>query len=132
VASSDGFGNGVPIYTSTHAGDTWTATDSPSNQWQSVASSADGGKLVAASFYGLIYTSHSTPAPLLSIALSSYNATIAWLVPSSNFVLQQNSDLNTTNWTDVPTPPTLNYANLHYEVNVSPSPGSRLYRLKQE
>jgi hypothetical protein len=46
--------------------------------------------------------------------------------------LQQNSDLTTTNWTDVPATPLLNFANLHYKVNITPSPGSHFYRLKQQ
>jgi photosystem II stability/assembly factor-like uncharacterized protein len=36
---------------------TWTQTGSPSNYWESVASSADGTKLVAAVYGGGIYTS---------------------------------------------------------------------------
>src|SRR6266536_810154 len=36
------------IYTSPDSGATWTQTSAPTNSWQSVASSADGTKLVAA------------------------------------------------------------------------------------
>jgi hypothetical protein len=57
---------------------------------------------------------------------------ISWIVPSTSFVLQQSSDLTATNWTDVPTPPALNFTNLHYEVTASPSLGNRFYRLKQQ
>jgi len=35
------------IYTSTNSGTSWTATSAPSTNWQTVASSADGTKLVA-------------------------------------------------------------------------------------
>ena len=49
--SATGYG---PIYTSTNSGATWTETAAPTNSWLSVASSADGTKLVAAS--GRIYT----------------------------------------------------------------------------
>jgi len=45
--------------------------------------------------------SFSLAAPLLSIALSSINSVvISWPSPSTGFVLQQNADLTTTNWTN--------------------------------
>ena len=37
-----------PIYTSTNFGATWTESAAPTNSWLSVATSADGTKLVAA------------------------------------------------------------------------------------
>jgi hypothetical protein len=46
--------------------------------------------------------------------------------------LLQNSDLNTTNWTDVPITSTLNFTNLNYEVTVSPTNSQCFYRLKQQ
>src|SRR5262245_48422947 len=39
----------LPIYTSGDSGGTWTETSSPITLWASIASSADGVKLVAAS-----------------------------------------------------------------------------------
>jgi len=53
-------------------------------------------------------------------------------VPSTRFALQESFDLGSTNWTDVPTMPNLNFTNLHYQVAVSPSLGSSFYRLKQQ
>ena len=38
------------IYVSTNSGETWTPTTAPSNSWNSVASSADGTKLIAAAY----------------------------------------------------------------------------------
>ncbi len=53
------------IYTSADSGATWTATSAPSTNWTSVASSADGAKLVAvagdASFPGPICISTNHP-----------------------------------------------------------------------
>jgi hypothetical protein len=105
--------------------------------WRALACSADGTQLVAAGD-SPIYVLHlpipppSVPAlPRLGLHPAGGNIDISWLVPSKNFVLQENSDLTTTNWAEVPTTPTLNFTNLHYEVAVSPSPGSRFYRLKQ-
>ena len=47
-----------------------------------------------------------------------------------DFTLQQNSDLSTTNWMDVPPPPVLNLTNLQNQVIVSPTNGNTFYRLK--
>jgi hypothetical protein len=68
----------------------------------------------------------------LVVGLSGATLGLSWLVPSTRFVLQQNSDLSSTNWVDVPTPPTLDYTNLHQRVTLTPSLGSSFYRLKQQ
>jgi hypothetical protein len=124
------------IYTSADAGTTWTSNSAPNENWASVASSADGRKLWAAAtidgYYGgsgLIYNSQTCSSPKLSITISGPNLSLSWLVPSMNFVLQQNADLTLTNWTDVTTPPTLNYTNLNYQVTVPASSGAIFYRL---
>ena len=87
------------------------------------------GKVVAVVNGGGIYTSQSTPAPLLSITSSSGEAIISWTIPSTSFVLQQNSDLTSTNWTNVPAIPTL--TNLRYQVTLSSPNGHDFYRLMQ-
>ena len=79
---------------------------------------------------GLIYTSQSTPAPLLTSTLSGGNAVLSWIVPSMDFALQQSSDLSTTHWTDVPTAPTLDLTNLQNQMSVSLVVSNRFYRLK--
>lgn len=117
-----------PPYTSADSGATWTSNNVPDAF--AVASSADGSKLVAVLNGGGIYVSQSTPAPLLNIRPSSGEALISWIVPSMDFVLQQNSDLTTTNWTDVTNTPTLNLTSLQNEVVVSATNGVRFYRLK--
>ena len=78
---------------------------------------------------GGIYTAQSTTAPLLSITFSSGEAIISWTIPSTSFVLQQNSDLTSTNWTNVPAIPTL--TNLRYQVTLSSPNGHDFYRLMQ-
>jgi hypothetical protein len=76
----------------------------------------------------LIYTSQTTPAPQLNLAPSGSYLTVFWIVPSTNFVLQQSADL--TSWTDAANPPILNLTNLQNEVTLSPSNRSGFYRLK--
>jgi hypothetical protein len=49
-------------------------------------------------------------------------------LPSTNFVLQQSSDL--ASWTDMTDTPALNLTNLQNEVVLSPTNGSGFYRLK--
>jgi hypothetical protein len=117
------------IFISTDSGATWTSNTILNLHTASVVSSADGNKLVIVSYIGGIYTSQAIPAPLLSIAPSDTNFLFSWIVPSTNFVLQQNSDLTTTNWTDVTNPPILNLTNLQYEVPLPLNNGSGFYRL---
>ncbi len=59
------------IYTSTDSGMTWTNRNS-SQGWQSVASSADGTKLVAVIYGGNIYTSSDSGGSWAPQALSLY------------------------------------------------------------
>jgi hypothetical protein len=56
---------GRQLYTSTNVGATWTLTGAPSEDWVSVASSADGTKLVALAYIregGLVYRSTDSGA----------------------------------------------------------------------
>lgn len=115
--------------TSTNGGAAWIGT-SDMAFWQCVACSADGHRLFAAEFGGGIWTSQTTPAPLLKLTPSESGFLISWVVPSMSFVLQENADLRTTGWTDVTTKPILNFTNLHHEVSVPTSSTSRFYRLK--
>jgi hypothetical protein len=127
------FSNGG-IYTSTNSGAGWIQfTNIPNAWWASVASSADGCKLALAGYEanynpGSIYISQSIPTPALGIASSSTNVALSWIVPSTNFVMQQSSDL--ASWSNVTNAPVLNLTNLQNEVILSPSNSSGFYRLK--
>ena len=121
------------IYTSTNCGATWILNSfpDPSAILWSVASSADGGKLAAGAMGGGIYTCQNTPAPVLNITPASSNLAFSWVVPSTDFVLQQNSDLCTSNWTNVTNnTPALNLTNLQNQVILSPVGSNAFYRLK--
>jgi len=126
-------------YTSADSGATWTLVNTPAevNFLGPVAASANGSNFVALA-PSHIYTLQfpfppppPSPSPRLGIGPSGGSLGLSWLAPSSRFVLQQNSDLTTTNWTDVPTTPTLNFTNLNYQVTAPFSPGSHFYRLEQ-
>ena len=125
VAVAAGTGT-VPIgaiYQSTNSGATWTTPPVPVGNWSSVASSADGTKLVAAIHGGHIYTLRTTPSVTLNLAV------VSWVVPSTSVVLQQNTDLASSNWVNVPGTPVLNLTNLREEITVSPTNGATFYRL---
>ena len=69
--------------------------------------------------------------PGLTIELVSPSSVlVGWPAPSDGFVLQQNTDLTTTNWVAVTIPPVV--ANGEMQVTVSPLVGNRYYRLKYE
>jgi hypothetical protein len=127
--------NGM-VYISTNFGANWTTNNLPIESWWGVASSADGNRLVAVAGGsgfpygpGPIDTLYVPPSPVLNLGSSSGNLAFSWLVPSTNFVLQQNSDLATTNWVTMTNAPTLNLTNLQDEVILSPSNSSGFYRL---
>jgi hypothetical protein len=97
--------------------------------WHGVASSADGGKVVAINASpGTIWTSQTTPTPQLSIAPSNPALKISWLAPSLNFVLQQSPDLS--GWTDVTDTPVLNLTNLQAEIVLPATNSTAFYRLE--
>jgi len=85
---------------------------------------------VAVALFGGIYTAQSAPAPVLDVTHSGDNANISWIIPSTEFILQQNSDLTTDNWMDVTNAPVLNLTNLQNEVVVPVSINNQFYRLK--
>ena len=126
------------MYVSTNAGATWISNSVTDRIWSAAASSADGNMLVAAAIYtgtppntspGAVYTSYSTPAPRLNLTPSSNNLALSWLVPSTNFVLQQNLNLNAGSWVTQTNIPVLNFTNLQNQVILSPSDSSGFFRL---
>jgi hypothetical protein len=123
------------IYTSTNSGMTWISNSVANQSWDGIASSADGGTLVAAgttswgSSSGGTYILQTVPAPELNISPANSNLALSWLIPSTNFVLQQNVDLTTTDWVTLTNTPTLNFANLQNQVMLSPSNSSGFFRL---
>ncbi len=116
------------VITSTNSGATWTTNAVPFLDWNAVALSADGAKLVATVGYpstGPIYVSQTTPVPVLN--LSSPDDVISWIIPSLDFTLQQSPDL--LNWTDVTNPPVLNLTNLQNQVTLPSPDGNNFFRL---
>lgn len=120
------------VYVSSDSGATWNQMSPLLAHWSAVTSSADGNKLVATVYGGHIYVldlSQLTLSPTLHIEVAGSEAVISWLVPSSAFALQQNSDLANSNWVAVTSAPTLNVTNLHNEVRVTVNGAQNFYRL---
>ena len=70
----------------------------------------------------------SLPPATLVTAMAGTNLVIFWPSPPGGFMLQQNSDLTTTNWLAVTN--TLAITNCNNQVLLLPSGGNRFYRLK--
>ncbi len=86
--------------------------------WYSVGVSANGDKLVV--------SSQSTP--VLSITNSDNNVVISWSASFTNFVLQQNINLTTTNWVDVTN--IVNFIDGQNEVTFYSVTGNNFFRLR--
>jgi len=83
---------------------------------------------VAVVYGGGIWTAQRQPKPLLSLSFTAANARIGWIVPSTNFVLEQSADL--VSWTDVTNPLVFNPTNEQNEITLPPTNSSSFYRLK--
>ena len=117
------------IYTSTDSGAAWISNNVPASLWESVAVSADGSRMVAAAAGDGIYVAQTTPIPQLHLASVNGNLAFSWIVPVTNLVLQQNSDLSTANWVTLTNVPTLNLPGLQDEVTLSPANTTGFFRL---
>ena len=70
----------------------------------------------------------SLPPAALGITTSGSNIALSWLSPPGGFVLQQNSDLTTTNWMTVTNFSTV--TNFQNQVILASTNGNQFYRLK--
>jgi hypothetical protein len=121
--------SGGLIYSSVDAGASWQSNSAPNAAWTSVASSADGTKLITMASSGEAYAWQY--APTLQAASGGGNYVLAW--PDSAFTnlltLQSNTDLTTTNWTDVGSSVIDDGTNKSVTL---PAPGTNVFfRLKQ-
>jgi hypothetical protein len=87
-----------------------------------------GGAFSLTGGYWALSAIQTLGAPVLTIFLTPTNtAVVSWVSPSTGFSLQQNTNLNTTNWA---TPSqTVNDNGVTRFILVNPPTGSRFYRL---
>lgn len=131
ASSADGAvlaGAVLPTFIAVSTNGVWTSNTPPTSQsFSCIASSADGGQLVGAVETGGIYVLRTVRPPLLKVAETGSGLLLDWLVPCTNFVLQQSTDL--LSWVEVTNSPSLNLTNLHYQVMLSQTNESAFYRL---
>ena len=91
---------------------------------------AGGSYSLTGGFWSLTVVVQTSGSPTLNISLTSTNTPIvSWSSPSTDFVLQQNSDIGTTNWTNVGITPNDNGTTK--SVVLPANPGNQFYRLKK-
>ena len=79
-------------------------------------------------FWSIIRAAQTPGAPVLRIVNTGTNAVaVVWPSTSTAFVLQQNTDLNTTNWESPPE--TINDDGTHKFITVNPPTANTFYRL---
>ena len=98
--------------------------------FSSVALSADGGVRLVSVYGGGIWIWRALMPPKLNALSAANNLTLSWTIPSTNFTLQQNPDLTTTNWSMVTNVPTSNLNNLQNQVTLPAPGGNMFYRLQ--
>ncbi len=88
-----------------------------------------GSYSLTGGFWSIITVVQTPGAPLLTIALNSQppTVTVSWPASATNYVLQQNPNLTTANWTPVGLPVSTNGATL--SVTISPPLGNLFFRL---
>ena len=91
--------------------------------------SSGGNYSLAGGFWSLLAV-QTAGAPMLTITLTGTNtALVSWPSPSTGFALQQNTNVNTTNWVAPSETITDNGTNKFIIVN--PPAGNRFYRLRR-
>jgi hypothetical protein len=127
--ASDGPLNGAnAIYRSTNFGANWTRLSAPTPWWMSIAASADAGRLVIPAVR-TIYTAQLIQPPALNILSTNGVVSLSWIMPSTNFVLQQSVDLAAGNWTEATETPSFDPTTLQQSVTVPATAANSFYRM---
>jgi hypothetical protein len=100
----------------------------PPDQYFGIVTIQDGTNIFAANNLASPIFEVSLPPAALGIVSAGTNLILSWPSPPGGFVLQQNSDLTTTNWMNVTNIPAI--ANFQNQVILSPTTGSQFYRLE--
>jgi len=94
------------------------------------AGTMSGGSYQLAGGFWTLATALQTPgAPMLKIVSVTGGVRVSWSSPSGGFVLQQNSDLNSTTWANVPGVPADDGTNK--TVVITPATGHLYLRLQK-
>jgi hypothetical protein len=104
------------------------AQATPPGQYFGIVTIQGGTNIFAATDLASPIFEVSLPPAPLDITLSGTNLILSWPSPPGGFVLQQNPDLTTTNWTTVTNTPAM--YNGQNQVILSPVDGNQFYRLE--
>ena len=98
---------------------------------QTATGTLTGGQYgLVGGFWSFIATVPSLGSPTLTITVTAANAVmVCWPSPGTGFVLEQNPDPGTTNWTTVPQTPMDNGTTRY--ITVRPPVGNVFYRLRR-
>ncbi len=103
-------------------GSTWTTLDDPLGVNDTVCQGISGGSIVG--YYsdasGAVHGFLATPIPQLTITTAGSALQISWPSWATNYLLQQNLDLASTNWGPVSEAPALNVSKMQYELVLDP------------
>jgi hypothetical protein len=88
---------------------------------------AGGNYSVTGGFWSLISVVQTLGSPTLVVTHSGNSITISWPSSSTGFVLQQNSDLGTTNWTTSNL--TISDDGTNKSINITSPTGNLFFRL---
>jgi hypothetical protein len=100
----------------------------PPGQYFGIVTIQGGTNIFAATNLASPIFEVSLPPAALGLAPSGTNLLLSWASPPGGFVLQQNSDLTTTNWLTATNTPTI--TNGQNQVIFSPFTGNEFYRLE--
>ena len=104
------------------------AAVTPPGQYFGIVTIQGGTNIFAANNLASPIFEVSLPPAALSITNSGGNLVLSWPSPPGGFVLQQNSDLATTNWLTATNLST--FANFQNQVILAPTNANQFYRLK--
>jgi hypothetical protein len=71
----------------------------------------------------------NTATPKIKASISNNQLALSWVLPVTNFALQQSGDLTGTNWTTITNAPIFNPTNLQYQLAIPMSGPSGFFRL---
>lgn len=95
-------------------------------QHDASASMNNGNYSLTGGFWTL-YALQTEGAPLLAISRTNSVVLVSWSSTSTNWILQQNANLNSTNW--ITAPESITYNGTSQFIIVNPPAGNRFYRL---
>lgn len=127
LAAATGIPGTFPLYSSTNYGATWVTNNVPQEKWTALACSADGHTLVAAAASGGIWMLQTPPSPHLNLSSSNGELNFSWIVPSTNMVLEQSTDI--VNWTTLTNCPSLDLTTLEEQLTIQPTGSGDFFRL---